>query len=107
LLEAGKASEVSFSQPTVELLQLVSTQAAQSIRNAQKYEVEARRVLELAGLAELFRSLASYVSKAEIFKRLVDLLSPLFDTEIVGFVLFDEVNARWRTILFIGLPKIL
>lgn len=51
-LESGQLGGGTFGQHDLNLLFLVSGQAAVAIRNAKLYEEEQKRVAELAGLAE-------------------------------------------------------
>jgi GAF domain-containing protein len=89
-IEAGQMNRGSFGQHDLELLTLISGQAAIAIRNAKLYEEEQNRGTELAGLANLNQALGSVREVHEIFTRLVESVSPLFKTEIIGFLLYDE-----------------
>ncbi len=90
LLEAGQISGTGFNQHNLEIIQLVSNQAALAIRNAMSYEKETRRATELSGLTDLFHSISSYQSQEELITRIVEIFAPLFSTEIFGIILFDE-----------------
>jgi len=89
-LEAGQMNSGAFGTNDLDLLVLVSGQAAVAIRNARLYEEEQRRRAELAGLANLNQVLGSVRDIQEVFNRLVESATPLFQTEIIGFLLFDE-----------------
>lgn len=89
-IEAGQMNRGSFGQHDLELLTLISGQAAIAIRNAKLFEEEQNRGTELAGLANLNQALGSVREVHEIFTRLVESVSPLFKTEIIGFLLYDE-----------------
>ncbi|MDP1547934.1 MAG: GAF domain-containing protein [Anaerolineales bacterium] len=89
-IEAGQLNRGAFGQHDLDLLALVSGQAAVAIRNAKLYEGEQRRGAELAGLANLTQALGSVREVQEVFTRLVESVAPLFKTEIIGFLLYDE-----------------
>ncbi len=89
-LEAGQIGGGAFGQHDLDLLSLVSAQAAVAIRNAKLYEEEQKRGTELAGLANLNQALGSMRDVQDIFARLLESIAPLFAVEIVGFLLYDE-----------------
>jgi PAS domain S-box-containing protein len=89
-LEAGQLSTGAFGQHDMDLLVLISGQAAVAIRNAKLYEDEQSRRAELIGLANLNQSIGSVRDMQDMFTRLVQSILPLFQTEIVGFLLYDE-----------------
>lgn len=89
-LEAGQQNSGAFGSHDLDLLALVSGQAAIAIRNARLYEEEQKRRAELAGLANLNQALSSVRDMQDVFNRLVESVAPLFQTEIIGFMLFDE-----------------
>ncbi len=104
-LEAGQTSGGAFGQHDLDLLSLISGQAAVAIRNAKLYEDEQKRGSELAGLANLNQALGSARDLRDIFSRLVESVAPLFNAEIVGFLLYDEEKRTLEGKLpFRGLP---
>ncbi len=104
-LEAGQSTENGFSQQDVELLQLVSGQAAVAIHNAILYEEEQQRTTEQTSLANLAQAVSVSQDMKDLFERLVKSVSPLFDVEILGFLLFDESKQTLEgQIPFQGLP---
>jgi GAF domain-containing protein len=104
-LEAGQTSAGAFGQHDLDLLSLISGQAAVAIRNAKLYEDEQKRGMELAGLANLNQSLGSARDMQDIFARLVESVAPLFSAEIVGFLLYDEEKRTLEgKVPFRGLP---
>ncbi|MBI5964341.1 MAG: GAF domain-containing protein [Chloroflexi bacterium] len=104
-VEAGQMGGGAFGEHDLELLSLVSAQAAVAIRNAKLYEEEQKRGAELAGLANLNQVLGSVQDMADIFARLVESVSPLFSAEIVGFLLYNEEKHTLEAkIPFRGLP---
>ena len=90
LIEAGQISGPAFTQQDVNLLKLVSGQAALALRNSLLYEEEQRHSAELAGLAKLAKAVNSAGDSKDLFARLVDSVAPLFDADIVGFLIYDE-----------------
>ena len=104
-LEAGQMPGGAFGQHDLDLLQLVAGHAAVAIRNASLYEYEQRRSAELAGLADLNQSFGSIHDPQDLFARLIDSIAPLFDADIIGFLLYDEEKRTLEAqIPFRGLP---
>ncbi len=104
-LEAGQTDEGRFDQHDLNLLFLVSGQAAVAIRNARLYEDEQKRASELAGLANLNQSLGNIREVKDVFARLVESIAPLFAAEIIGFLLYDEEKGTLEgKVPFRGLP---
>lgn len=105
-LEAGQLSHGAFGQHDLNILHLISGQAAVAIRNARLYEEEQKRRAELTGLANLNQSLSSVSDGQDVIARLVASIAPLFQFEIVGFLLYDE-NRRTLEgrVPFRGLPN--
>ena len=104
-LEAGQVGGGAFGQHDLDLLSLVSAQAAVAIRNARLYEEEQKRGTELAGLANLNQALGSVHDFQDIFARLLESVTPLFPAEVIGFLLYDEDKRVLEgRIPFRGLP---
>ena len=104
-LEAGQTGDGAFGQHDLDILLLVSGQAAVAIRNARLYEDEQKRVSELAGLANLNQTLGTVRDMQDLFTRLVESVAPLFSAEIIGFLLYDEEKRTLEgKIPFRGLP---
>ncbi|HEY2982425.1 MAG TPA: GAF domain-containing protein, partial [Anaerolineales bacterium] len=104
-LEAGQSSAAAFGQHNVDLLQLISGQAAVVIRNASLYDDEQQRVAELTGLANLNQAISAIQDPRDLFARLVESVAPLFEAEIVGFLLYDEARRVLEgQVPFRGLP---
>lgn len=91
-LEVGQTATSGLTRQDAELLQLIGGQAAIAIRNARRFEAEQERAAELDGLAKLSRSAAFIQDPDELFAALVGAVAPLFDVEIVGFLLFRETD---------------
>ncbi len=104
-LEAGQMSSAAFGPHDLNLLQLIGGQAAVALRTARLYEEEQKRVAELAALANLNRALGSVSDMQEVFARLVDSIAPLFQADIIGFLLYDEEKRTLEAKMpFRGLP---
>lgn len=105
LLEAGQVSGAPLTNQESDLLQLVAAQTGAALRNALLYDQERRRAAELSGLAGLAQAVSAIREPEQLFLRLVDSVSPLFDAEILGFLLYDE-NTRMLAgqVPFRGLP---
>ncbi len=89
-LEVGVVVVNGFSSDDLSVLQLVTGQAAVALRNAGLYEVQKRWNAQLFGLTNLSQTVGSLRDLRDLFARLVDGLSPLFNVEILGFLLYDE-----------------
>ncbi|MFZ5820255.1 MAG: GAF domain-containing protein [Chloroflexota bacterium] len=104
-LEAGHLTPDGFGQHDVDLLQLLAGQAGVAIRNALLYDAEQRRAAELAGLANLAQAISDSQNLKDLFEKLVNSISPLFDFDIIGFLLFDEDKRTLEgQVPFQGLP---
>ncbi len=79
-----------LTQDDLDILQLVVGQATAAIRNASMLEAEQRRSTELSGLADLAQALGSTRDAHDLFTRLVHSITPLFDVDILGFLVFNE-----------------
>ncbi len=105
LIEAGQMSGAAFTQQDGNLLRLVSGQASVALRNSILYEEEQRRSAELAGLANLARAAGSIQDPKDLFAQLVDSVAPLFDADIVGFLIYDQNKHTLEgQVPFHGLP---
>ena len=104
-LEAGQTGSGAFGQHDLGLLSLISVLAAVAIRNSKLFKEEQKRGSELAGLANLNQALGSIHDLQDIFSKLVESVAPLFNAEIVGFLLYDEDKHTLEGRLpFRGLP---
>ena len=104
-LEIGHLSAGVLGQHDYDLVQLVASQAAYSIRNAVAFANEQSRAAELSGLANLAQVFGASQDYTNLFSRLVETITPLLSVEILGFLLYDE-NKRTLEgqIPFQGLP---
>ncbi len=90
LLEVGVVPTNGFSQDDVSLLKMVSGQAAVAVRNARLYETQEKWTTQLLGLTKLSQAVGSLRDIKDLFSSLIDGLSPLFNVNILGFLLYDE-----------------
>jgi GAF domain-containing protein len=105
-IELSSLSPGAFTGNDLEVLQLVSGQAALALHNACLFELEQRRALELSGLAQLAQAAGSLRDPQDLFARLVDSITPLLDLEILGFLVWDETRRTLEAIApFLGLPQ--
>jgi GAF domain-containing protein len=105
-LEIGHLSPDVLGQHDRELVQLVSAQAAYSVRNAMLYADEQSRSAELGGLANLAQAFVVAQDYTNLISRLVETIAPLFTVDILGFLLYDEGKRTLEgQIPFQGLPK--
>ncbi len=105
-LELASLSKNAFNQNDLEVLRILSGQAAVAIHNALQYQEEQRRGLELAGLAQLAYAVSAIHDPKDLYGRLVESLRPLLDAEIIGFWNFDEAQHVFEPkVPFVGIPQ--
>lgn len=105
-LELGHLTPGVLGKQDFDLVQLISPQIAYSLRNAVNYSTEQKRVSELSGLANLTESLSGHHDYSNLIQRLIESISPLFDVDILGFLLFDEGKSTLEAQSpFLGLPS--
>lgn len=90
VLEVSSIDTQAFGQSELEILKLLSYQAAVALQHAVQYDTEQNRVQELEGLAKLSISVSAIDDPRELFNRLVETISQLFEVEVLGFLLYDE-----------------
>lgn len=91
-LELGKVNAHGFTRADLDLLSLLSGQAAIALHNALLHEEEQRKATELAGLAELAQAVSALPDTQDLFTRLSQGIQPLINVEMLGFLLYDEVQ---------------
>ncbi len=89
-LEVGVVPINGLADEDLNILQLVAGQAAVALRNAGLYEAQQRWNSQLLGLTSLSQAVGSLRDLKDLFARMVDGLSPLFNVEILGFLLYDD-----------------
>ena len=105
MLEVGQIAADIYTNEDQDILQVVVGQAAVAIRNALLYENEQRRTKELSSLAGLAQSAGSLQDREDFFTALVKSIQPLFDVDILGFLLYDEDRRVLEAqVPFAGIP---
>ena len=89
-LELGHLTPGLLGQQDLELIQLISSQIAYSIRNAVLYEAEQTRSSELSGLANLAQAIGASHDYSNLIQQLIQSVAPLFSVDILGFLLYHE-----------------
>lgn len=106
VLEVGHLTPGTLNQPDLDLLQLVSSQAAFSIHNAMLYANERNRTAELSGLVNLAQAVGAVQDYPSLISRLIESIAPLLSVDILGFLLYDAGKRTLEgQIPFQGLPK--
>lgn len=104
-LNLASTARHTFTEKDLELLRLLSGQAAIALHNAITYQEEQRRANELAGLASLSQAISVVRDSKELFAQFVQSIAPLLDVEIVGFLIYNETNRRLEAQQpFVGVP---
>jgi len=105
-LEIGHLTSGVLGQQDMDLLQLVTPQAAYSIHNAMLYAGEKSRSAELSGLANLVQAVGAAQDYTSLISRLIESIAPLFSVDILGFLIYDESKRTLEgQIPFQGLPR--
>ena len=106
MLEVGQIAADVYSLEDQDILQLIAGQAAVAIRNALLYENEQRQAMEMSSLAKLAQSVGSLQDREDFFSALVHSIQPLFDVDILGFLLYDEERRTLEgQVPFEGIPE--
>ncbi len=104
-LDLTSLDKDSFNNSDVDILRLLSGQAAIALHNALLYREEKRRALELSSLANLTQAVSSVRDSGELYARLAQGISPLLDVQITGFLIFDDAHRRLvAQNPFVGIP---
>lgn len=105
-LELASLNRDTFNQNDLEVLRILSGQAAVALHNAVTYEEAQRRVIELSGLAQLSIAVGALYDPKDLFSRLEESIKPLIDARVIGFWIYDEVQHILEAkIPFIGIPS--
>src|SRR4030095_16147008 len=105
-LEFGHLSPGALGQHDLDLIKLISAQAAYGIRNALLFASEQGRSAELAGLANLAQAFSNSQEYTDLIARLVETIKSLFAVDILGFLLYDEGRSALEAQSpFQGLPS--
>ncbi|MBI3158099.1 MAG: GAF domain-containing protein [Chloroflexi bacterium] len=105
-LELASQKLEAFSETDLELLMLLSGQAAVALQNAIIHYEEGQRVAEISGLAELAKVGSAIRDQHTLFERLTESIATLLDVEIIGFLMYLEgERALQGQVPFKGLPE--
>ncbi|MFZ5885661.1 MAG: GAF domain-containing protein [Chloroflexota bacterium] len=88
-LELGRFTPAALRQEDLDLIQLMASQIAFSIRNAILHQTEQKRAAELSGLASLAQAVSVSRDYKDILRRLIQSVAPLLPFDILGFLLYD------------------
>lgn len=104
-LEIGALTAGTYQQNDLDLLRLISGQAAVALHNAWMYRDEQHRSAELTGLAQLAQAVGAAKDPQALYTRLVESIVPLVSSEVVGFLLYQESQrALIGQVPFYGVP---
>ncbi|MBW8009651.1 MAG: GAF domain-containing protein [Chloroflexi bacterium] len=104
-IELASQNLDTFSSNDLEILQVLSDQAAIALQNAHTYYQEQQRAVELAGLAELAQISGSIKDPKDLIERLIESLAPILKVEILGILLYNESRKYLEgQIPFKGMP---
>ncbi|NPA92981.1 MAG: GAF domain-containing protein [Chloroflexi bacterium] len=104
-LEVASLAPYAYTQGDKEFLNLVASQVAVALQNAQRFTETQHRLQELRGLAEIARSVGGVKDPGQLIGRILESIHPLINGRIIGFLLYDEVHrilAAQKP--FLGLP---
>jgi PAS domain S-box-containing protein len=104
-LELSAVNIERFTTNDLELLKILSGQAAITLKNALLFQEEQKRVQELSGLANLAQAVEGFLDVEELYQRLIDSLAAMLPVKSLGFLIFDENLHRLEAQKpFIGIP---
>jgi GAF domain-containing protein len=104
-LQIGLRVNQAYTEADLEMMRLIAGQAANAIHSVAMLEEEQRRSAELGGLANLAQTIGSARILKDLFTGLVQSLAPLFDAEIIGFLIYNEDRHMLEgQVPFIGMP---
>jgi PAS domain S-box-containing protein len=89
-LELASLAKDNFNENDLEVLRLLSGQAAIALNNALLYRQELHRSMELAGLARLAQTVSAIRDPQDLYTQLIESISPLLPVDILGFLVYDE-----------------
>jgi PAS domain S-box-containing protein len=104
-LELGAVPTDAFRATDLEVMGLLSNQAAISLQNAMFHQKKVRWIGEADSLRRLAQSLSECQEINAVFAQLVKNLASLLDVEMLGFLMYDETRHILQAQLpFQGLP---
>ncbi|MCC6191597.1 MAG: GAF domain-containing protein [Anaerolineales bacterium] len=106
-LELASYHPDAFQVNDLAVLSLIGAQAAQAIRNAQRFAEQQRHAAELSGLAEITRALEASSDPRELYGRLAAEVARFLAVEQVAFMDFQpEASLLIGQPPFHGMPDI-
>lgn len=104
-LELASLSKNAFTEADLEVLRVLSGQAAIALNNAKLFQAEQQRLLELSGLAKLAQTSGVTSNAQDFFAQLLESITPLLEVKTLGFLIYDESRRRLKAQQpFNGLP---
>ena len=104
-LDLTSRSKNAYSESDLELLRMLSGQAAMALHNALLYQEEQQRAKELNNLASLTQAVSSVRDAQDLFSHLVESIAPLLEVDIIGFLTFNENTRKLEAQHpFVGVP---
>ncbi len=91
-LELGSHTPGAYRRSDFELIELISKQAANAIRNAVRFSSEQRRSAEMSSLAQFTQAYSALPDAGELYEHLVNSIAPLVPVKILGFLLYNEAH---------------
>ncbi len=80
----------AYSEEDLETAKWIADVAGNALRNAQLYENQQKRLIELTSLVQLSQAVNALSEPQELFSHLVESFAPLLDVRVLGFLLYDE-----------------
>ncbi|MFC1997681.1 GAF domain-containing protein, partial [Chloroflexota bacterium] len=104
-LELASNSTNTYGENDLELLQLLSVQAAIALYNAILYQKEQQHIKELTDLEYFSQAIKSSHNFQDLFNNLVEGISSLINCEIIGFLIYNENTQKLEAQQpFVGVP---
>lgn len=104
-LELASFSKEAFNENDQKVLTVLAGQAAAALKNALLFQEEQQRILELSGLAKLAQVVEDSREAQDLYRKLVESISPLLDVKTLGFLIYQESQ---RLLIaqkpFVGIP---
>ena len=92
ILELASLTSEDYDEGDLEILNLLSGQAAVALNNALLYKKEHQQSTELTVLANIAQAVSSIDDPKDIYARLIEIIFPLIPVEILGFLVHDETR---------------
>lgn len=89
-LELASMTPDAFGDDDLDLVLLLSGQAAIAVHNALLYTAEQKRTAELSGLAYLAQAVSSVRDPGSLYARLVESIRLILPVEMLGFLIYNE-----------------